>query len=164
MSLIVVAGFAASEMENVALFDSYSQAYRTAQQTDRPLLVVLNPGEDSGKDAVSLGDITGTEQSRELLKNYVVTIIDADSENGQAAKKLFKAETLPHVVVIDKEQKYQLYKVSHKLESKAWTAVLRKYKNGEAPEPASTVSYRSNFGGYGGYNYSPARSYCPNCR
>jgi hypothetical protein len=151
-------------MENAALFDNYTQAYRTAQQTDRPLLVVLNPGKESGKDAVSLGDLTASEQSRELLKNYVVTIIDADSDHGKTCKKLFHAEALPHVVVIDKQQKYQLYKVSHKLEAKAWTAVLRKYKSGESPA-ASPVSYNSglNYNHNYNYNYAPTRGYCPNC-
>ena len=154
--MFVVAGFAASELENVALFDNYTKAYRSAQQTERPLLVVLNPGEESGKDGVSLGEMTQSEQSRDLLKNYVVTVIDADSEHGKTCQKLFDAESLPHVVVIDKQQKYQLYKASKELNAKTWTAVLRKYKNGERPEPANQVSYR--------YNYTPMRSYCPNCR
>jgi hypothetical protein len=153
-----MAGLAASELENVALFDNYTSAYRTAKQTERPLLVVLNPSEDADNDAVSLGDLTATEQSRELLKNYVVTIVDADSEHGKTVQKLFNAKSLPHVVVIDKDQKFQLYKTSKKLDAKTWTTVLRKYKNGESPEPANQVSYRYN------YNYTPMRSYCPNCR
>jgi hypothetical protein len=154
--LFVVAGFAAAEMENVALFDSYTKAYRTAQQTERPLLVVLNPSQESGKEGVSLGDLTESEQSRELLKNYVVTIIDGESAHGKTCQKLFDAKSLPHVVVIDKDQKFQLYKASKKLDAKVWTSVLRKYKDGEAPAPKHEVSYR--------YHSAPVRSYCPNCR
>lgn len=158
MSIMMLVGFAVNDLDNLTMFDNYTEAYRTAERMHRPLLVILNPGKDSHRQPISLADVTATEENRKLVTNYVISVIDADSEHGKTCCKLFDADELPNVVVIDKQQKYQIYNTSNTLAPQVWTAVLRKYKDGEAPAPAQPVVYHRR------HNYYPARSYCPNCR
>jgi hypothetical protein len=157
MSLLVLSTFAANEMDNLKLFDNYTKAYRIAQTTERPMLVVLNPSQGSGKEAVALDEIAKSEESRVLLSNYVVTVIDAESEHGKTCQKLFDCKSLPYIAVIDKQQKYQLYHTSQKLDGKVWNTVLKTYKTGQAPAPARPVAFNH-------YQPMPMRSFCPNCR
>lgn len=112
-------------------FTSYTLAYREAQRSKKPLLVVLNPGQDSSQVPVHLEDIRKTQQRRTLLERYVVVEVDTSTAHGQAVHKLFDNKPLPHVAVIDREQQWQVFRTSRKLQGEDWNRILETFKNGD---------------------------------
>ena len=96
-------------------FTSYTLAYREAQRSKKPLLVVLNPGEDSPEVPANLEDVRKTQQRRKLLERFVVVEIDTSTSHGQTVHKLFDNKPLPHVAVIEREQQWQVFRTSPKL-------------------------------------------------
>lgn len=112
-------------------FTSYTLAYREAQRSKKPLLVVLNPGEDSAAVPVHLEDVRKTEQRRKLLERFVVVEIDTSSSHGQTIHKLFENKPLPHVAVIEREQQWQVFRTSRKLQGEDWTKILQTFQNGD---------------------------------
>lgn len=119
-------------------FDSYTKAYSQAGEQDRPMLVILNPGAD---DANRL-DITEMRADTQLdgkLADYVVAEIDTTTAHGKQVHKLFKSPSLPHVVVIDNQQKKQLYRTSRTLSTEELAEVLGTYRDG-APRVAASSS------------------------
>ncbi len=114
-----------------AHFTSYTLAYREAQRSKKPLLVVLNPGEDSADVPVHLGDVRRTEQRRKLLERFVVVEIDTTTSHGEAVHKLFENKPLPHVAVIEREQQWQVFRTSRKLQGEDWNKILQTFQNGD---------------------------------
>lgn len=112
-------------------FTSYTLAYREAQRSKKPLLVVLNPGEDSAAVPVHLEDVRKTEQRRKLLERFVVVEIDTSSSHGQTIHKLFDNKPLPHVAVIEREQQWQVFRTSRKLQGEDWNRILQTFQNGD---------------------------------
>ena len=110
-------------------FTNYDAAYREAQQTKKPLLVILNPADESL--AVKVEDVRKTQQRRDLLEKFVVVVIDTSTDHGETVNKLFNEKSLPHVSVIDRDQKWQLFRTSKKLQGEDWTRVLETFQNGE---------------------------------
>ncbi|MBT6494470.1 MAG: hypothetical protein HOL01_07945 [Planctomycetaceae bacterium] len=135
LSLLLLAGMAASEGSQQKQFDNYGDAYRAAQQTGRPLLVILNPGADSVSEVlpIAMEAVQKSKKRRELLNNYVVAVVDTGTEKGKATHQLFKSPELPRVVVIDKQQKKQLFQSSEELYGQLWTTILETYRKGERP-------------------------------
>jgi hypothetical protein len=113
-------------------FDSYTLAYREAQRTQRPLLVILNPGPDSEVRPVQLADVQKTARRRQLLERYVVVVIDTTTPHGQTVHQLFGNQPLPHVAVIDRDQKWQVLRTSRKLQGEDWTRILEAFQNGDS--------------------------------
>lgn len=113
-------------------FQNYTAAYQAAQQTKKPLLVVLNPGSESGSVPIHLEDIRKTEQRRKLLERYVVVEIDASTTHGETIHKLFESKPLPHVAVIDRDQKWQVFRSSRALQGNDWTRILETLQNGDS--------------------------------
>lgn len=130
MSLLLLAGLVSAAPTPEKEFDSYTKAYRYAQETDKPLLVILNPGKDSG-ESISIDDVRKTQERRELLANYVVAVVDTETEHGKQVYEVFDKPQLPRVAVIDKEQKWQVYRTSDKLQGYQWTEILKTFKTGE---------------------------------
>lgn len=149
LSLLLLAGTVAEIPSGTAdrqVFDNYTQAYHAAQEGEKPMLVILNPGEASDAEPVTMEAVEKTAERRELLKNYVVAVIDTETDHGKTVHKLFDSPQLPRVAVIDKDQKWQVYRTSESLQGYQWTAVLKTFKNG-----AQTTRL---------YNYN----YCPSCQ
>lgn len=150
----VAVGNAATEIQT---YDNYKVAYQAAQETDRPMLVILNPEEQNGANSVKLEDVEKTAERRDLLKDYVVCVLDTSTEHGKACKELFGTESLPRVVVIDKEQKFQIFRTSQPMYGQLWTQVLTTYRTGEMPPkpaaPATPASIRRTY-----------IQNCPTCR
>lgn len=145
LSLLVVASTVAAAPER-AEYSSYTDAYYAAQAADKPLLVILNPPTESEKPVISLSDVRKTAERRELLENYVVAVVDTSTEHGQKVLQAFDSPELPRVSVIDKQQKWQVYRTSDKLQGYQWTEILEKFKTGD--QNARLVRY----------------NYCPSCQ
>ena len=112
-------------------FTSYTLAYREAQRSQKPLLVVLNPGAEASEVPVHLQDVRKTEQRRKLLERFVVVEIDTSTSHGQTVHKLFENKPLPHVTVIDREQQWQVFRTSRKLQGDDWNRILETFKTGD---------------------------------
>jgi hypothetical protein len=130
------------EFGEVSHFTSYTTAHAAARKLDKPLLVILNPPAGSEREPILIEDVRKTRQRRELLENYIVAVLDTSTPHGQVCYDLFKRPELPRVVVIDRDQKYQIFKTSEELYGQLWTTILEKYQEGEflTPQP---VSYQS---------------------
>ncbi len=145
---------AVTKPESPEHFTSYTKAYHAAQETKLPMLVVLNPGKDV-EDSVEFESISKTKKRRELLKNYVVCVLDTETAHGKKCKELFKAEQLPKVVVIDKNQKSQVFRSSEEMYGQLWTDLLTQFKDGATAAQTQKV-VRST-------QALPIRSNCPTC-
>lgn len=113
-------------------FTSYTQAYREAQRTQKPLLVMLNPGEKTESVPLQFEDVQKTEHRRELLERYVVVVIDTTTKHGETVHKLFESKPLPHVSVIDRDQKLQVFRTSRKLQGEDWNRILETFQTGDS--------------------------------
>ena len=131
LSLLILTGLASAKNNQGEPFDNYTQAYRSAQASGRPMLVILNPGEESRTEQVRLESVRKTKQRRELLSDYIVVMIDTGTKEGQVIRKLFDDPQLPFVSIIDKRQEYQIYRSSEKMYGQLWTEILETYRNGE---------------------------------
>lgn len=116
-------------------FTSYAEGYKFAQESKRPLLVIMH-----GDNKVDWSMIERSEARRNLLANYVVVTVDVTTEEGKQTHALFQSPALPQVVVIDKQQKLQIYRTSKALSAEDWTVVLEQYREGNwiPPRPATT--------------------------
>ena len=115
-----------------AHFTDYAPAYHEAQRTKKPLLVILNPAEKGEQSPVKIEDVRKTQQRRELLEaKYVVVVIDTSTKQGEVAHRLFNNKPLPHVSVIDRDQKLQAFRTSKKLQGDDWTKILETFQTGD---------------------------------
>lgn len=137
---MIVAGTMTAAPERVE-FDSYTDAYYAAKESQKPLLVILNPSEDEDGKAITIDDVKKTAERRELLDNYVVAVIDTTTDHGKKVHELFDSPSLPRVSVIDKEQKWQIYRTSNKLQGYQWTEILQTYKDGKKERKVVRFNY-----------------------
>jgi hypothetical protein len=170
VSLVLFASLGAAEAP-VAHFDSYTTAYEAASVVHRPMLVILNPaGDAASPHSIQFENLVQTEQSREVLNDYVVAIIDTGTEHGRQVYDLFGQPDLPRVVVIDNQQKKQIFRTSEALEPARLIAVLTQYRSGELSlaVPASTTAVSTAAGTSlpvaGSFQYYMQPGGCPNCR
>lgn len=138
-------------------FESYTTAYQTAAEVKRPMLVILNPPADqvAADNAIDVDKLREDLDISKLLDAYVVAEIDTGTDHGRKVQELFGNKPLPRVVVIDNEQKLQIYRSSDHLETVKIKEVLETYQDG-TPTAVNT-------------NLNWARQYvnpgnCPNCR
>jgi hypothetical protein len=120
----------AAPVETASDFVEYGPAYYAAQESRRPLLVILNSGPSTAESSVKPEDIRKARVRRELLKQYTVVVVDVSTEAGRRTHHLFGAPALPYVSVIDKQQKYQLYQSSKPHAAADWNLLLEKHKDG----------------------------------
>lgn len=132
LALALMAGIPGDANLNLSKFDSYRDGYYSAQKTKQPLLLIINPGSGSEEKPIALEDIAKTQARRELLKNYVVVMVDASTEQGKVVHRQFDNLPLPRVVVIDRDQEWQIYRTSEQMYGELWTRVLETFKEGDA--------------------------------
>jgi len=122
-------------------FANYHRAHQAAHDAAKPLLIIMNPGPQT--EFVSLESVRRTKERRELLKNYVVVVIDTTTRHGEIVHNAYARPKLPHVVVLDKRQRYQIFTTSEELYGDRWTTILKSYRNGERviPRPVSYCPY-----------------------
>lgn len=142
--ILLASAMAAANAESFTHFDNYTKAFGTAELVQRPMLVILNPGEESPGSPVRLSELRKTQQRRELLEDYVVCVLDTSTEHGEKCRELFQAEALPRVVVIDKQQQRQIFRTSRQLDEQMLTQVLISYRDGvAAPNPITRRASQS---------------------
>ncbi len=122
------------------IYDDYKEAWRAGRSQSIPVLVILNPGADTETPGVNLELLRQAAHRRTLLANYVVAVIDTSTPEGKVVHKLFQSPPLPRVAVLDKQQKWQVYRTSRALSAQDWNLVLEKYQKGEAPAVRSTAA------------------------
>ena len=116
--------------------DSYTAAYKKAGETHQPMLVVLN-----GADArVDVEELAEDRMFASAAENYVVAQIDTDTAHGRKVRELFNNPSLPAVVVIDDEQKKQLFRTSRQMSAPELASVLNEYKDGPPAGPKTVVA------------------------
>ena len=136
-------------------FESYTRAYHAAADAHRPMLVVLNPPAEQ----VSVGSVIDVDVLRQdselasVLGDYVVAEIDTGTDHGRKVHELFGSKALPRVVVIDANQKWQVYRTSAQLGKDSLKSVLERYRGGATEAPVQWASQQY---------LTP--SYCPNCQ
>ncbi len=122
-----------------ASFESYTQAWNAAKQAELPMLVILNaPAETTAAAAVTEEKLAQDATIQPLLGNYVVAVIDTSSAHGAEVHKLFGNKTLPQVVVIDKQQKKQIYQ-SNDVSNGSIARAMGQYKSGIYTPPVYTT-------------------------
>lgn len=95
------------------------------------MLVILNPSRDSGTEPIDLADVRRTKLRRALLAEYVVVVIDTQTDHGRAVHRLFGSAALPRVAVIDKDQELQVYRTSEALYGQLWNQILETFRNAD---------------------------------
>jgi len=139
-ALVLFAALSGGTREST-VYDDYGEAWKAGRAQNLPVLVVLNPGTDSETANVDVDLLRQTGHRRTLLANYVVAVIDTSTPKGEAVHKLFQSPTLPRISVLDKQQKWQIYRTSQALSAEDWNLVLEKHRTGVRPvvRPAPTV-------------------------
>jgi hypothetical protein len=134
VGLFVGVETATRDAAQLKTFDSYTQAWQTARDESRPMLVVLNPAADSPKASKAV-DVDGLRKDKainELLDNYVVAQIDTSTEHGKKVMDVFHSPTLPRIVVIDAHQERQVFATSSTVSDTQLKTVLEKAKSGDS--------------------------------
>jgi hypothetical protein len=163
VTLVIAATLGANApQETTQQFDSYSKAYWAASEAHRPMLVILTDG--NGAQASPLAVLQQSDASRDVLDDYVVAVIDTNTEHGKKVHELFGAPALPRTVVIDQEQKKQIFRTSDTLRPETLTSVLKQYRDGAsatvtARRPISQPAVQGSLNYYQG-----GVGNCPNCR
>ena len=135
----LLAGFAAATSAEAApTLHSYTAAYREAGDAHKPMLVVLN----GPNAAVDVDALSADAQLASAMGDYVVAEIDVETAHGKKVHELFKAPSLPHVVVIGDDQRKQLFKTSREMTAPELAAVLTEYKDGPPAAPQTVVANR----------------------
>ena len=129
--LTAVAIGGTNNVGSIECFNSYTKAHRNAHRMNKPMLVILNPTTDADVNCVSLADVKKTRHRRDLLKQYVVAVIDTGTKHGKIVHGLFGNKQLPRVVVIDREQKWQLFQTNQSLQGEDWNRILETFRDGD---------------------------------
>jgi len=130
MTLLLLTAVPTDQVQTSSHFSNYKDGYNAARDRKAPLLVILNPSKESEKNLIQLDTIQKTKERRDLLKNYVVVTIDTSSKRGQTVHKQFGSKPLPRVIVIDRNQEWQIYRTSEPLYGQLWTDILKAFKTG----------------------------------
>ena len=133
-ALVLFAALSGGTREST-VYDSYKQAWQAGRAQSLPVLVILNPGEDAEASSVDVDWLRRSRHRRDLLGNYVVVVIDASTPEGKAVHKQFESAPLPRVSVLDRQQKWQVYRTSKSLSAEDWNMVLESHKKGNPPPP-----------------------------
>ncbi len=131
-ALVLLAALSGGTRESM-IYEDYKEAWRAGRAQNLPVLVILNPGADAEARPVNGELLSRTKHRRKLLEKYVVAVIDTSTTEGQAAHKLFQSPALPRVSVLDRQQKWQVYRTSQELSAEDWNLVLEKHQKGDPP-------------------------------
>jgi hypothetical protein len=133
-ALVVLSALSGGTREST-IYDDYKQAWRAGRVQNLPVLVILNPADDAEAAPVDVDSLTRSSHRRKLLANYVVAVIDTSTPQGEKVHKLFQSPTLPRVSVLDREQKWQIYRSSETHSAEDWNLVLEQHQKGNPPPP-----------------------------
>jgi hypothetical protein len=108
----------------------YGQARKSAQQDQRPLLIVL---EDPEKPAAKFDDLKLASKAgqKQLLENYKLCRVDVSTPYGKKVKEAFRANELPYTAITDKSAQFITFRGGGDMQPNDWTAALSKHKEGQ---------------------------------
>jgi hypothetical protein len=138
LSIVCLLAALSGGTRDTTFYDDYRQAWPLGRADARPVLVILNPGADGETPSVDVELLRRSRHRRELLSNYVVAVIDTSTPQGHAVHKAFQSPALPRVAVLDRRQKWQIYRSSEVPSAEEWNLLLEKYREGAPP----TTAYR----------------------
>ena len=118
---------AVSPAPHTAEFANYGEAWKAAKADKRPMLVVLNPGDE--KKDLDVHGLRTSETLSKVLDEYVVAQIDTSTEHGKQVLKSFGTPSLPRLVVIDNQQAKQVFATSAKVSETNLKNLLEKQLN-----------------------------------
>ena len=133
-AFVLFAALSGGTLEST-VYENYNQAWHVARAQNRPVLVILNPGEDSDASAVNVDWLKRSQHRREILKDYVVCVVDTSTPEGKTVQKKFNAASLPKISVLDRQQKWQIYQSSKELSAEDWNMLLETHRKGNPPPP-----------------------------
>jgi len=133
LSALILLSALSGGTREATVYDDYKEAWRAGRAQSLPVLVILNPGDSRDAPSITVDSLRKATHRRELLANYVVAVIDTSTPQGQAVHKLFESPQLPRVSVLDKQQKWQIYRTSRQLSMEDWNLVLDKHQKGAVP-------------------------------
>lgn len=131
--ILLLVGLAVHEANLPSHFTNYTKAYRAARHEHRPMLVILNPERNTGRHAIQLAHWQNTQQRRQLLQHFVVVVLDTGTPHGKTMHRLFGNEPLPHVAVIDDQQRFQIYRSSEPPSDQRLAEILETSQTGYDP-------------------------------
>lgn len=131
-ALVLLSALSGGTREST-VYDDYKQAWQAGRAQNLPVIVILNPSSDADSPAIDFESLRRVGHRRELLGKYVVAVIDASTPQGQAVRKQFGSPVLPRVSVLDRQQKWQVYRTSQPLTAEDWNLVLETYQKGNPP-------------------------------
>lgn len=135
-ALVLLSALSGGTREST-VYDNYKQAWQAGRAQKLPVLVILNPSTETDSPAIDFDSLRRTGHRRDLLGKYVVAVIDASTPQGKEVRKLFGSPSLPRVSVLDREQKWQVYRTSQSLSAEDWNIVLETHQKGNAPAVAA---------------------------
>ncbi len=142
---------AVAEAPHTAEFVNYGEAWKAAKADKRPMLVVLNPGDET--KSLDVHGLRNDQKLAKVLDEYVVAEIDTTTEHGQKVLKSFGNPTLPRLVVIDNKQAKQVFATSEKVSETNLKNLLEKQLNSKEAVTSLNVDMFGN-----------PKPDCPNCR
>ena len=111
----------------------YAKAFQVAQQTRRPLLVVLErPAEV--RHQVRQASFTVDPTMNELLKPYVLCRVDVTTPYGREVAKAFSAKEFPLTAITDRTVTTLVFKKVGSFSTQEWVQTLITYQKGERPQ------------------------------
>jgi hypothetical protein len=114
----------------------YQQAKKTAHQSQRPMLIVL---ENPRRSETSFDEtmLAGQHKQVELMRNYLLCKIDVTTPYGKRVAAALRADRFPYTLITDKTATYITFRQAGKMSSEQWCLNLEMHKQGSAKMPAS---------------------------
>ena len=120
VNLMAAASLAVTATGDLDWSTHYGNAKRKAEQTNRPLLVVL---ENPAVAADRLDD-TALNGSKERMKSYQLCRVDVTTAYGKRVAAAFGVKELPYTAVTDHSARFITFRRAGKMSSVEWTQAL----------------------------------------
>ena len=120
--LVTISSMAASN-ETPIWNSDYGVALEATKAADQPLLVLIDKPADMGADSGE-AVLHPSGELQQLLADYTLCYVDANSEYGRRVADVFRAEQFPFAAVIDSDGRKILSKWTGTRTSDQWIETL----------------------------------------
>jgi hypothetical protein len=111
---------------------NYTEALNQTQESEKPLLVVIDNPSDPTLCAEHAGQKPDKTQA-ELLGSYELCRVDVTTEHGKQVAEAFGVAEFPFMAIIDKTGSGVLFQSAGKMDTVEWVENLAAYRDGEIP-------------------------------
>lgn len=108
---------------------NYGETLQVARESHRPLLILIVDGAIENGAQKSLPQLKSTELA-DLLSEYEVCRVDANTKYGAKVAKAYRATQFPYIAISDARCEQIVYRRIGQLEEKRWTTLLREHRVG----------------------------------